>query len=573
MPLKLGPNGVEDVRIDRICVVGAGIVGVPMAVLLANAAVRIGTDRPARVVLLQRASANSGWKVDAVNGGRSPIGGIEPDLERLLAENVAAGRLSASSDYVDLRDADVIVICVQTDRDGIAPDYGPLLSAVDSIAAQLVHRPSGNTPLIVFESTLAPSSMATVIRSAFAAHGLEEGRDILLGNSPNRVMPGRLVERIRTSDKLVAGLHPATPELIRRIYEGLVTEGRLMPTNSMTAEVVKTLENAYRDVRIAYSAEVVRYCDAAHIDFFALRDAVNARIGRTDDASRNPAAVPSGGLLVPMVGVGGHCLPKDGILLWWRRLERDGERATGLILESRRINDAAPRYAVAAAERAWGSLEGRSVAVLGASYRADADDTRNSPSLALARLLLDRGIDVIVHDPFVRPVDQNLRGFGLAGVYTRDLGAALERDVAFLCVAHRLYLGAAASIVNGAPRLIFDGCNAVPHGLAGTAGTRYAGIGRGRTAPPDGLVEAVAAGFRAVEVGVANEVAWLVDFLNAEYAVDAFTRVSMDDVRRMAATCVTGCDIAEPGRVPEPPAWPGLESKLVTLAVGRMTRS
>ncbi len=92
-------------------------------------------------------------------------------------------------------------------------------------------------------------------------------------------------------------------------------------TNSLTAEIVKTLENAYRNVRIAYAAEVARYCDAHDVDFFALRDKVNAAMSRGDDASADPRAVPSGALLVPTVGVGGHCLPKDGILLWWRAIE------------------------------------------------------------------------------------------------------------------------------------------------------------------------------------------------------------------------------------------------------------
>ena len=82
-------------------------------------------------------------------------------------------------------------------------------------------------PLVVFESTLAPSTMATLVRDFFAERGLVEGRDVLLGNSPNRVMPGRLVERVASSDKLVAGLHPDTPGLIERLYRRIVTRGTL----------------------------------------------------------------------------------------------------------------------------------------------------------------------------------------------------------------------------------------------------------------------------------------------------------------------------------------------------------
>lgn len=162
-----------------------------MATLLAHAEVREGSDTPATVVVIQRRSPSSGWQVDTINSGRSPIGGIEPALDRVLSAAVAAGRLSASHDYGVARDADVILICVQTDRDGNAPAYGPLLEAMAALAEALQHKPKGHIPLIVFESTLAPTSMSTVVRDHFAQYGLIEGRDVLLGNSPNRVMPGR----------------------------------------------------------------------------------------------------------------------------------------------------------------------------------------------------------------------------------------------------------------------------------------------------------------------------------------------------------------------------------------------
>src|SRR6185436_4466206 len=186
-------------------------------------------------------------------------------LDRIVKESVEAGLLAAAHDYGALSDADLILVSVQTDKKGNEPDYGPLFEALTGIAAALKQKPAANIPVIVFESTLAPSSMATVIRDHFARQGLVEGTDVLLGNSPNRVMPGRLVERVAASDKVVAGLHPATPGLIRRIYGRIVTRGELHETNSLTAEVVKTLENAYRDVRIAFAAEVVRHCDAHHI--------------------------------------------------------------------------------------------------------------------------------------------------------------------------------------------------------------------------------------------------------------------------------------------------------------------
>ena len=485
-----------------------------------------------------------------------------------MKESVAAGLLAAAHDYEALSDADLILVSVQTDKKGSEPDYGPLFEALTGIAVALKRKPSGNVPLIVFESTLAPSSMATVIRDHFARYGLVEGRDILLGNSPNRVMPGRLVERVADSDKIIAGLHPETPGLIRRIYSRIVTRGQLHATNSMTAEVVKTLENAYRDVRIAYAAEVVRYCDERDLDFYGLRDQVNARARQTDRASSDGQAVPTGGLLVPMLGVGGHCLPKDGILLWWRALEAGEDTSSSLILEARKINDESPAATLALAERAFGSLRERRVALLGAAYRGNSEDTRNSPTLYFARLLRDRGIAFTIHDPYVYPEDQNLRRFELTANFTRELPVALDgAEIVALCTPHRVYAEGWEEIRRQSQVLgaVLDACHLLP-ATTRFDGLRHAGIGRGRHKPSSALIDAVFAGFQAVEIGVANEVQALVQFLNSRYADTEFNRVRFEDVQRIAGTCPTGCAIVNPAPVPTVPLVDGFQSRLVAVA-------
>ncbi len=435
------------------------------------------------------------------------------------------------------------------------------------MAEELVHRPAGNVPLIVFESTLAPSSMTTLVREHFARYGLVEGRDVLLGNSPNRVMPGRLVERVRTSDKIVGGLHPATPELIRRLYARIVTGGTLYPTNSMTAEVVKTLENAYRDVRIAYAAEVVRDCDEQDIDFYAVRDAVNRRLAQADAASDDPNAVPSGALLVPTVGVGGHCLPKDGILLWWRRIESGADTSRSLILNAREINDASPAETIRLAERHTGPVNGRSVALLGTAYRFNSEDTRNSPTLSLARLLRQRGCTVRLHDPYVKPDDQNLKKFDLTSAFTNDLATALDgAEFIVMCTGHRDYLSGRDAMLRLAPRArwLIDGCNLYHARDFADGHIGYTGIGRGRTAPTPEFVSAVYGGFQAMEQALAAEVRDTVAFLNGSYAADAFNRVDFGEVRRLANTCVTGCAI--PNVAPRPSAPPpGAHWRLANL--------
>ncbi|MBK8251002.1 MAG: nucleotide sugar dehydrogenase [Gemmatimonadetes bacterium] len=551
----------------RTVVVGPGIVGMPMAALLADATRRLDAE-PGEVVVVQRASRTSGWKVDAINRGESPIGGVEPALDALVATNAAAGTLRATHTYDVCGAAHLILVCVQTDRKDLSPDYGPLFEALHGIAAALAAAPDRKAPLLVIESTLAPSTMESVIAPLFATYGLQEGRDIHLGNSPNRVMPGRLVERVAAADKLVGALAPETARRIAAIYARIVTGGRLWETTSTAAEIVKTLENAYRDVRIAFAAEVARWCDANEIDFHALREAANEQVGRTDVASRDGMAVPSGALLVPTLGVGGHCLPKDGILLWWRAIEAGRATSHSLIMASREINDASPGLTAAMATTRLGPLSGKRVAILGAAYRGDSEDTRNAPALVLARLLRGAGAQVTLHDPYVRPTDANIAAAALTEALTTSLDGALrDAEVVFVAVAHAAYRGLARFLDQVAPhaRLLVDGANLFTPSEFALCQAHYVGIGKGHKAPSAALVEAVVAQFRAVERGIAHEVSDMVDFLNARGTWADGPLVRYADVQAMARSCATGCDLVDVEPVDGWTAHP-FESRLAVLA-------
>lgn len=541
----------ENWKVKKIAVIGPGIVGMPMAALLANAKIKIGTDSPAKVVVIQRNSKSSGWKVDAINSGKSTIGGIEPELDEIVSDTVKQGLLTASHDYAELSDADVILVCVQTDRKDFAPDYDPLFESLTNAAHALQFKPADKIPLIIFESTLAPSSMQTLIKEHFRDFGLEEGRDVLLGNSPNRVMPGRLVERVVTSDKIVAGLNPITPRLIKKLYSHIVTKGNLYPTNSFTAEIVKTLENAYRDVRIAYSAEVVQYCDKNDIDFYDLREKVNELLAQKDSASKNPNDVPKGGLLIPTIGVGGHCLPKDGILLWWRKIESDADTSQSIILNSRLINDKSPAAALALLENNFGDISNKKICLLGAAYRFNSEDTRNSPTFQLAKILLGKNCTIKIHDPYVKVTDQNLLKFNLDKYFTNNLEDALENsDVIIFCTAHKIYLDKIEKIKNLIhQKNIFDGCNLFNKDFFVNEKINYAGIGKGKKVPREELINLVYSGFRSIETGFANEIKYLVDFFNSEYVQNNFNKVKFSEVQRLAKTCSTGCELADYGSV------------------------
>jgi UDP-N-acetyl-D-mannosaminuronic acid dehydrogenase len=560
---------IDTWAIKKIGVIGPGIVGMPMAAMLANAYIRIGTQEPAKVIVVQRDSENSGWKVDAINSGLSVIGGIEPELGRITHEAVEAGILSASSDFSALSDADVILVSVQTDKNGFEPDYGPLFGALNQLGEALKNRPDSNIPLIIFESTLAPTTMDTLIREHFRKYGLVEGRDILLGNSPNRVMPGRLVERIRESDKLAGGLQPETPSLIAKLYKHIVTHGQVFETNSLTAEIVKTLENAYRDVRIAFSSEIARYCDRQNIDFYQVREKVNHMLLQSDTASTDPNAVPSGGMLIPQLGVGGHCLPKDGILLWWRNIERNSDTRHSLILKSRAINDASPLHTFQNAEKSFGSLLGKRIALLGVAYRFNSEDTRNSPTLVLANHLRKEGYNYIMHDPYVKVTDQNLLKYEQENSFTRDLAKALmDVDYIFMCTSHKEYVDQAEKIIDSGESLkgVVDACNIYNAQHFENRKVAYTGIGRGENTPDEDFVSFVYDSFKVMETGIGNEVSYLIDFYNSNYAYDEFNKVRFSEVQRLARTCSTGCEISDPGIVSEVPETNGFHSELVQCA-------
>lgn len=572
MKYQSAPINVETWKIEKIGVVGPGIVGMPMAAMLANAKIKIGTDTPAKVIVIQRDSENSGWKVDSINNGKSVIGGIEPDLDDITREAVKAGNLSASSDFSVLSDADVVLVSVQTDKKGFAPDYGPMFGALEKLAEALQNKPPSKIPLIIFESTLAPTTMDTLFREFFKKYGLEEGKDILLGNSPNRVMPGRLVERIKDSDKLAGGLHPETPKLIAKLYNHIVTNGEVFQTNSLTAEIVKTLENAYRDVRIAFSTEIVRYCDENNSDFYKVRDKVNTLLSQTDAATSNPNVVPSGGILIPMLGVGGHCLPKDGILLWWRNIETGTDTSNSLILNSRIINDESPSFTFQQAEKIFGNLKDKKIALLGVAYRFNSEDTRNSPTLTLANYLRDKGVSYIMHDPYVKNDDQNILKYNQQDHFTRDLDEALrDADYIFMCNSHKEYMDNMLKITTTNKLLegVVDACNIYQAAYFDSIGVKYTGTGRGKNEPSEEFTNFVYESFQAMEHGLAIELSKLIEFYNSNYAFDEFNKVKFAEVQKLAQTCSTGCEIADPEVVTKLPSYHGFTSLLVKSA-GRL---
>jgi UDP-N-acetyl-D-mannosaminuronic acid dehydrogenase len=374
-------------------VIGLGYVGLPAACMLAAAGFKVrGVDI-------------DGERTETINSGRSPIEGDEPGLVELVGRVVASGQLRAGTAYADLANADVVLICVDTPVDA---DHQPRFGALKSACAQLGPVLKEGA-LVIVESTIAPGTMDTVVRPALeGSTGRNEG-SFHLGHCPERVMPGKLLKNMRTMSRVCGGSSPEVAELMVALYSTFV-EGELDVADCLTAELVKTAENAYRDVGIAFANQLALICEQVGGDAWRVRQLVNK--------------VPGRNVLLPGGGVGGHCIPKDS---WLLAAPLGDEAENSLLGIARRTNDGMPAHVADLVGELIEPGKHARVAVLGFAYLENSDDTRNSPSAELVRLLAERGFEVAVHDPFVREHKGDV------------MDVMRNADCAVLMVAHSSY--------------------------------------------------------------------------------------------------------------------------------------
>jgi UDP-N-acetyl-D-mannosaminuronic acid dehydrogenase len=366
-----------------IAVIGLGYVGLPVACEFARAGYRvIGVDVDEE-------------RLAKINAGICPIEGSEPELPALLLEVIQSGRFFATSDYNELasssrfggRSAMVAILNVETpvDQEHV-PRYAALRSACRSLRAVL---PDG--ALVIVESTVAPGTCHRVVMPELGLSPEDTTARFFVGACPERVMPGRLLFNLRSLSRVCGSDDPSVARTMVDLYRRIVKTADLDTTDLITSELVKTAENAHRDVNIAFANELALICKAVNADVWRVRELVNKSPGRA--------------VLEPGGGVGGHCLPKDTWLLAHALSSDDAAEGPKLLSSARSVNDAMPahvaRLTVAALARNGKSLDGARVTVLGWAYREDTDDDRNSPSQAMCRILRQAGLQVVVQDPHV----------------------------------------------------------------------------------------------------------------------------------------------------------------------------
>jgi UDP-N-acetyl-D-mannosaminuronic acid dehydrogenase len=441
--------------LTKISVIGMGYVGVPVAALLAD---QKGVD----VTGIQRRSQRSGWKIGVLNGGRSPFEGNEPGLDELVGRVVQSGSFRVTDDFSVIKDMDIVLIDVQTPTDGA--DHKPRYLSLKEVSRQVGTYMKKGT-LVVIESTVAPGTTQFVVQPILERKsGLKAGRDFYLAYSYERVMPGRLLDYIINLPRIVGGVNKKSCDRAVQLYKKIVN-AKILSTNILTAETSKTIENAYRDVNIAFANEMAMACESLGVDVYEVRELINSRAERH--------------MHVPGIGVGGHCLPKDTWLLDYG-VKQYGRASINpeFVRLARKINDFMPIHATEMIKEALASkkisLRDAKIALLGVAYLEDSDDVRNTPAYDLIREAEAYGAEVVAHDPYVNRFPE--------AELSRDLDHVLTgADCMVIATKHKPYFKLDLRKIKSLMRtpIIVDGRNVLDRAKAEKAGFLCKGIGKG----------------------------------------------------------------------------------------------
>ena len=422
-----------DDRSATVAVIGCGYVGLPLAMAFADAGFRvIGIDVDGR-------------RVEQLSRGESYIRDVPTAT---LGGHVKQGRFRATASHEALSDADVIFVAVPTPSDrSKQPDLRYVVAAAESVAAKL-----RRGQLVILESTTYPGTTDEVMRPILERSGLKAGVDFFLAFSPERIDPGNKTYGIENTPKVVGGVDSQSTALAAAVLQ-VVTKGRVhVVSGARAAELTKLLENTFRAVNIALVNELAMLCDRMDIDIWEVIGAA---------ATKPYGFMP----FYPGPGVGGHCIPIDPYYLSWKAREYDFH--TKFIELAAETNLAMPFFTVGRVRKqlndAGLSLRGAKVLVLGAAFKKDIDDARESAAIRVMEILKQEGAVLEYHDPFVSEVRLAAPIFGPNGDHTLLRSVPLDdariraADGVVILVAHSNV--DYARVVRSASR-VFDAVNA-----------------------------------------------------------------------------------------------------------------
>jgi UDP-N-acetyl-D-mannosaminuronic acid dehydrogenase len=377
-------------RFKHLCVLGLGYIGLPTASTFATYGMRVtGVDINESVVATLQS------------------GGIhihEPGLRDLVQSALSTGNLSLQCCPVP---ADAYIIAVPTPFKGDKQaDLSYVISAAESIVPHL-------TPgcLIVLESTSPPRTTVDIVQPILERGGLKAGRDFYLAYSPERVLPGQILRELIENARVIGGIDAASSQAGHDLYAVFV-RGEIVLSDATTAEMVKLMENTYRDISIAAAMEFSRLADRFGVDIW---EAIAL-------ANRHPRIK----ILNPGPGVGGHCISVDP----WFFVDSAPDLSR-LIRSAREVNDGQPHYVVEMLRETLHGLEHKTIAALGLAFKAEVDDLRESPAVEICNLLTAEGAHVLAYEPY-KP-DAQIPGIHIVPTLAATMD---EADCLLLLVGH-----------------------------------------------------------------------------------------------------------------------------------------
>lgn len=391
-----------------LCIVGLGYIGLPTAAMFSSHGLEVvGYDVNTSVV-------------EALNKGEILI--EEPGLEEVVKAAVESGKLTASTTPPV---AEAYIIAVPTP---IADDHTADMRAVRAATRSLIPVIRKGC-LVVLESTSPPGTTMNLVKPILEESGLKAGVDFHLAFSPERVLPGLILQELVNNDRVVGGIDEASAIKAQDLYKTFV-KGTITRTDPTTAEMVKVMENTFRDVNIALANEFALICEKLGINVWEAIAMANKH--------------PRVNVLKPGPGVGGHCIAVDP----WFLVEAAPEEAK-LINQARHINEGMPDHVMnlVAAGLGAGDAASKTVACFGLTFKPDIDDTRESPALHIAQRLVAAGYQVKTHDPHVAgtPVE--------GAIHAATAAEALDgADLLLLLVDHKEFRSLSpevASVVRG----------------------------------------------------------------------------------------------------------------------------
>lgn len=384
---------MSEIQSKKITVIGLGYIGLPTAAIFAKFGQNVvGYDLNEKVI-------------EALNKGEILI--EEPGLKELVSEVVEDGRLRGVS---QLEESDVFIICVPTP---VNEDKTANMSYVAS-AAEEVSRVLKKGNVVVLESTSPPGATDGLMASILGKSGLKIGEDVFVAHSPERVLPGRIIQELIENDRIIGGINQDSAEIVKEIYE-IFVQGEIFTTDSKTAEMTKLMENTFRDVNIALANELAILSENIGINAWDVIKFANKH--------------PRVNIHQPGPGVGGHCIAVDP----WFVIE--GQPDGKLIKMSRNINDGMPIITMNRIKELADDQNGK-IAILGLTYKPNVDDTRESPIIKLVELLkANTNYVIALHDPYVHKDSFKFKDLMEDSVYETLNGA----DLMVLAVNHDKY--------------------------------------------------------------------------------------------------------------------------------------